>query len=277
MNNKEANKQSRKNNKATSQIGVKGILKTAFITVLVMLGTIGFVIVSMSSVCPNVIAGVFEHCGFDDAYYLVYKREYARDNSNENLYNVIQLSIERKNYVDMEEYIKLMLEGDNFAKFAKSVDDATKEALGEKYSIYADSYESYIRGELTLALYKNDKSLEAKMRAIDSVYGDARELYVYVNCIVSDDELTELQKETEISTLQNWYGVSEKLSNKLEELNDFDLTTNVYDKIAVLEQRINIAEIRLIIASYVSSEEEVKSIQEDIKTWNAEIISLMPQ
>ena len=272
---KKNNKVNDKQEATTNKIKVKHIIKTIFVTILAMLGSIGFLVVSMTSVCPNIISKVFDFCGCDDANYLVHKRVYARERTNENLYNVIQLSINRKEYRDMESYIKIMLDGDNFTKFAKAVDGATMKALGEEYSIYADSYESYIRGELTLALYKNGKTLEAKMRAIDSVYSDTREMYVYVNCIADDESLTDLQKQNEISTLQNRYGVSEKLSNKLDELNDdYNLATDDYTKISVLEQRIKIAEIRMIIANYSSDEEEVKSIQNQIKEWNNEIISL---
>ena len=261
------------NNNGT-KIGAKSIIKTAFVTLLAIIGSLGFVIVGMTSVCPNLVAKVFEYCGLDDAHYLVYKRVYARDKSNENLYNVIQLSINRKEYADMEKYIKLMIDGDNFIKFTKTIDEATKKALGEEYSIYADSYESYIRGELTLALYENGKVLEAKMRAIDSLFVDVQEMYVYANCIAVDEDLTDLQKETEISTLQNRYEVDEKLINKLDELNDDSLATDNYTKIAVLEQRIKISEIRIIIATYTSDEDEVKKIQSEIKLWNDEIISL---
>lgn len=261
--------------KSASKISFKLILKTAFITILSIVGSIAFAVVCMSAVSPKIVAEAFEYCGFDDAYYLVYKRVYAREKTNENLYNVIQLSINRKEYEDMENYIKIMIEGDNFGKFAKKIDEKTQEKLGDEYSIYVDSYESYLRGELTLALYNNNKTLEAKMRAIDSVYDDARELYVYVNCIAKDSTLTELQKESEISTLQNRYGVSEKLLDKIIELNDdYNLAVSDNDKISVLEQRIRIAEIREVIATYTAEESEVEKIKEEIKLWNEEIISL---
>ncbi len=264
--------------KPAKKISARLIIKTAFITILSIVGSIAFIIVGMSAVCPRVVAKGFEYCGFDDAHYLVYKRIYARERTNENLYNIIQLSINRKDYEDMEKYIKLMIEGDNFGKFSKKIDEKTKERLGEEYSIYADSYESYLCGELTLALYNNHKTLEAKMRAIDSVYGDAREMYVYVNCIAQDASLTDLQKESEISTLQNRYGVSEKLLDKIVELNDdYNLAVSDKDKISVLEQRIRIAEIREIIATYTAEEGEVEKIQEEIKAWNEEIIALSTQ
>ena len=262
---------------SVSVISFKSVFKTAFITILAILGAVGFVIVGMTSVCPSVIANVFESCGLDDAHYLVYKRVYAREKSNENLYNVIQLSINRKNYIDMEEYIKTMIDGDNFAKFAKTIDKETKETLGDAYSVYADSYESYLRGELTLALYKNGKVFEAKMRALDSLFVDTQEMYVYANCIADDESLTDLQKQTEFTTLQNRFNIDEKLISKLDELNDENLATNNYAKISVLEQKIKISEIRIVMLTYISDEDSVNKIKQEIKLWNDEIILLSQQ
>ena len=174
----------------------------------------------------------------------------------------------------MEEYIKIMLDWDNFAKFAKAIDKETKKVLGESFSIYADSYESYLRGELTLALYKNGNVLEAKMRAIDSLFVDAQEMYVYANCIADDENLIDNQKQTEFNTLESRYGVDEQLKSRLEELNDESLATDKYAKISVLEQKIKLSEIRIIIANYISNEESVNEIKAQIKAWNEEIISL---
>jgi hypothetical protein len=268
------NKIDRKNNNEYNKLGFKGILRTAFVTILAMIGGIGFVLVSMSAVCPQVVSKAFDFCGFDDANYLVYKRIYAREKTNENLYNVIQLSINRKEYADMEEYIKIMLDGDNFAKFAKAIDKETKKVLGESFSIYADSYESYLRGELTLALYKNGNVLEAKMRALDSLFVDAQEMYVYANCIADDQNLIDAQKQSEFNSLKSRYGVEDQLKSLLEELNDENLATDNYAKISVLEQKIKLSEIRIIIASYDANVENSGAIKEQIKAWNEEIISL---
>ncbi len=264
----------RQNNNQVHKLGFKGIFKTAFVTILAMVGSMGFVLVSTSAVCPNIVSKAFEFCGFDDANYLVYKRIYAREKTNANLYNVIQLSINRKEYADMEEYIKLMLEGDNFAKFAKNIDKETKKVLGESFSIYADSYESYLRGELTLALYKNGNVLEAKMRALDSLFVDAQEMYVYANCIADDQNLIDAQKQSEFNSLKSRYGVEDQLKSLLEELNDENLATDNYAKISVLEQKIKLSEIRMLIADYVADETSVDVIKEQIKSWNEEIISL---
>ena len=275
-------KKNKKNNEnqekdSTSRVSAKMIVKTIFMTIFTIACTIGFSVMAMTSVCPKVTIEVFDYCGFDDANYLVYKRVYARDATNENLYNVIQLAINRKEYEDMEKYIKLMLEGDNFSKFAKHIDGETKKALGEEYSVYVDNYEGYLRSELTLALYNNGNSLEAKMRAIDSAHDDAREMYVYVACVASDKNLTDLQKKTELATLKSKYGIIDELNSLLQELEEvYDLATNTdYDKVSVLEQRIKVAEILEVIETYAGTTQSVQEIQENIKQWNKEIISLL--
>ncbi len=242
----------------TSKPKVKAstIIKTAVFTVVAILCSVAFGVMCLTVIAPQKTADTLKEYGFKDVHYTIYKRVYNRHSTNENLYNVIQHSISRKNYADMEFYIKEMLNGDSFAKFAKKIDEQTKLKLGDKYSIYTDSYEQYIRGNLVLALYNNNKDIEAKMRAIDSVYNNVREMYIYVNCVETDENLTELQKESEMTSLNSRYGVSDELNKRLQELDDeYNMAIDNTTKVIVLQQKVLIVDIMTQIAKYTTPEE----------------------
>ena len=254
------------------------VTKTAFFTIFVIITSMAFLIISLTPTCPSFVLKAFEYIGADNAYYTVYKRIYNRNRTDENLYNVIQLSINRKEYEDMEYYINIMLSSNSFSKFARKVDDATKVALGEKYSIYANSYESYLRGNLVLAMYKRGGTLSAKMLAIDSVEGAVRELYVYVDCIKQDTSLTAKQKETELYTLQSRYKLVDMLKDKLATLDDeYSMATTDGGKLVALNQKLLIGEIILSIGEYSLNEEELNFYNEEVNNYKTEIIKLQQQ
>ena len=256
--NKKENKNNAKSDPQKPKVKVGTVIKTAFFTVFCFLCSFCFLIVCLTPIIPNTILQAFNYVGAKSASYLVYKRVYERHKTNENLYNVIQLAIERKNYEDMEQYIEIMVQGDKFSNFAKKVDEKTKVALGELYSVYANSYESYLRGNWVLALYKNNNKLSAKMLAIDSVEGTVTELYVYVNCIKNDQNLTELQKEAELKTLQTRYNMVEMLKVKLDSLQDeYSMATTPSAKLIAINQRVLILDIIITIGTNTLKEEEL--------------------
>ena len=236
-----------------SKISVKLILKTIGLTLAFALFAFGYFVVTISAVAPKAAANAFATCGFDKTSYLIYKRVYAREKTNQNLYNVIQLSINRKNYKDMEYYINIMLSGDDFIKFSEKVDEATKNAVGEDFNTYINSYENYLTTQYTIALYKNGKFLEAKMIAIDSLDPDssASALYAYTECVMNDENLLASQKTREFRSLKNKYACISELNARLAELDADDTSTlSKSEQIEILEQKIRLNEILYRIGKY---------------------------
>ena len=254
----------------------KLIVLTALKTLGILIFLLGFVIVSTPALCPKKTLKVLDAVGLNEAGYLVQKRLYYRDNSNINLYNLIQRSIEEEKYEDQIEFIELMLNSDDYSKFSEEVDKSTKKTLGLRYSVYADSYDTYLRQHLVIALYRSGRELEAKMMAIDSVYGGFDELYVYLNLIVNDDNLTELQKEIEITSLYKGYGVVSSIDNEilvLEEL--LSMSSSDYDSVIVLEQLVKLSEIEVVLGKYAGKttfEEEARAKKE---TWSNQMSELI--
>lgn len=246
-------------------------LKTLGVICLVF----GFLISSLSVVAPKYMLKIFDTVGFDDAGYLVQKRMYERDCSNENLYNLIQRSIDSKKYKDQAKFIKIMIESDDYTNFCEDVDAATKLALGLRYSIYADSYDVYLRRHLVEALYKTNKQMEAKMMAIDSVYGGLFELYMYVNLVVNDEDLSDMQKTTEITTLYSRYSIVSAIETKMLELDEtLSLSESNYDSIIILEQKIKLAEIQEVLGSHAGNETLENSAKQNKEGWINEIKTL---
>lgn len=257
----------------------ESITKTIFSvigkTLMAVMFILGFLVITISVVAPSVMAPTYEALGLDNATYLIYKRMYERENTQENLYNVIQLSIENEKYDDQVVFIKTMLEDEDFAEFSEKVDLKTKQVLGKRYSIYADSYESYLRKHIIVALYNTGQEMEAKMMAIDSVYGTVDELYVYVYMVVNDDKMIEIQKESELKTLYSRYGIidgasgTDALSLKMQEIDEkLSLAESNYDSVIYLEQKIKLEEIRYNLAKYAKDTAMEATSKNNIENWN---------
>ena len=206
--------------KEENKILYKTIVSTAVKTIGFIFVVISFFILIVSALAPNFAISVFDFVGARKTSYMVYQRIYDREPTNANLYNVLQIAINNDDYQNIEYYAKLMINGDYYDEFCKDIDKATREALDEKYSIYADNYDSYVNTNLVEALYKNGKKSEAKMLAIDSVYANVDEMYVYINCLLEDEKLTSLQLKNEIKSLHTKYGVIEELESRQEELDE---------------------------------------------------------
>lgn len=252
----------------------KLIFQTILKTVWVVLFCVGFLIMSLSVVAPRFVLNAYDIVGFNKAGYLVQKRLYLRDNSNENLYNLIQRAIEMNEYEDQAEYITIMLESEDYDKFRDSVDEATKKTLGERYSIYADNYDAYLRRHLVSALYKTGDELEAKMLAIDSVYGSLDELHEYVNLVVNDENLTEMQKKIELTTFNSRYPIVEKIEEKMTELNALPPTSSIYDEIIILNQKIKMAEIQFELGNYAEDNALKEQASTNLELWRNKVQAL---
>jgi len=273
-------KKSTQNKTTEKKIQNPKLGKVIALTVLKTLGLIilalGFSIVSLSVVAPRFMLKTFDSVGLSGASYLVQKRMYERDSTNENLYNLIQRSIETEHYKDQAKYINVMIKSDDYAAFSEEIDTATKKALGQRYSIYADSYDTYLRRHLVEALYKTNKEMEAKMMAIDSVYGSLDELSMYVSLIVEDEELTEMQKTAEITTLYSRYSIVSAIETKMLELDELlILSESNYDSIIILEQKVKFAEIQEILGKYAGNTSLETSSKENKEVWLTEINCLV--
>lgn len=250
----------------------KIIAKTALKTFVWMVFILGFVVISASVVAPKFALRAFDAAGMDDAAYVVQKRYYNRDSSLENLYELIQRAIEQEKYSDLSTLIYKMIEDDDYTKFCQKVDKATKQVLGERYSIYADSYDNYLRRHLVIALYNSDRELEAKMMAIDSVYGSLNELSVYVDLIVNDQNLTDFQKETEMTTLYSRYSIVSALETKLHELDELlNLSDSTYDSVIVYEQKIKLSNIQIALGEYAGDATLKQTAKDNKELWTSQL------
>ena len=261
------------NNKQT--INVKLIVCTMLKTLLCVFVVIGFAFVSMSVVMPKTMSKFCDAVGLTETSYLINKRVYERSSSNENLYNVIQLAINKDEYEDVEHYIKIMVNGDHFADFASSIDEKTKQIMGEKYSVCLNSYEDYLMMHLTEALYKNGKLVEARMYALDSSLSNFNEMYSFVMCIDSDEELTNKQKKNQLLLIDQ-YNVLAKLDSLITqyEADEKAEDINVYGKMSLIEQQIRLYEIKYIFATYIEGSGATDSILAKIQEISTRFKSL---
>ena len=266
----------KKNTQINNELNLsKIVVKTIFKTIWIVLFFVGFLILSLTIVAPRFVLKTYDSIGLHKAGYLVQKRLYLRDNTNENLYNLIQRAIETEEYKDQSVFISIMLDLDDYNQFAEKVDNATKEILGERYSVYVDSYDSYLRRHLVSSLYKTNNELEAKMLAIDSVYGSLGELHEYVNLVVSDGNLTEFQKKAEMMTLYSRYSIVSAIDTKMLELDELlTLSSSTYDEVIIYEQKIKMAEIQFELGKYADDKTLEQTAENNMKNWNAEIQEL---
>ena len=258
-----------KNSKSVvdSKAITKTIVKTSLLTMGILAGVVAMFLISISVVAPSLAVKVYDSLGANGASYIVYQRVYEREKTDENLYNVLQASISRRDYKNIEKYAVEMLEDSTFQTFSKKVDEATKKRLDKKYSIYADSYESYVRKWLVISLYENGKIDEARMKAIDSVYdSDGGEMYEYVRLLKEDQEILESVRTRELRLLRDRYDVWKKLEEKQVEL-ELGAYTDNEQKLIVLEQKIKIAEVQYYLSEATGNETETEQAKNNIEEW----------
>lgn len=266
----------KKNIQETNDINLSNlILKTILKTVWVVLFSVGFIFMSMNIVAPKLVLDIYDYVGLEKPAYIVQKRLYLRDGTNENLYNLIQRSIEMENYTDQAEYIVVMLDSDDYVKFQESIDTATRESLGARYSIYADSYDAYLRRHLVRALYKIEDKTEAKKLAVESIENGMVEINEYIALVANDKLMTESQKQNEIGPLCSEYEINLALENELLELDEaLVLSSSVYDKIVIINQKIKLAETQYRIAIYTGDDSLKNGVEEKLKDWKSEVEEL---
>ena len=247
----------------------KTIIHTVLVTLSALIGAVAMFLISISVVAPFFAVKVYDTFGAKKISYIVYQRVYEREKTDENLYNVLQASINMKDYENIEKYAQEMLEDSTFQTFSKKIDEATKKKLDKKYSVYADSYESYVRKWLVIALYENGKTDEAKMKAINSVYdSDGGEMYEYVRMLKEDKDILESERVRELRLLRDRYDVWKKLEEKQVEL-ELGAYTDNEKKLVVLEQKIKIAEVQYCLSEATGNEEEAQVSMDNIKAWTS--------
>ena len=182
------------------------------------------------------------------------------------------------NYADQTEYIEKLMGVDDYSKFCEKIDASTMNALGERYSIYTDNYDTYLRRHLVISLYKTERTRAARMLAIDSIYDGMEEFYVYVNLLASDEGLQDYQKEREIKVLCENYSVVGKIETKIEELEEpLNMSDSAYNSIIILKQMVKFSEIQMIVAKFTNNKTLEDTAKENIVEWNNLIDQLILQ
>lgn len=255
------------------ETGVKTAIISSLWTLGIAVAALCFFVAISVVVFPKTAVKCFDYLGAEDASYVVYQRRYERTKTNESLYNVLQVATTRKDYLRVEKYSKAMLEGMNFPEFADEVDKQTKAALGDKYNCYADSYESYVKRNLTIALYNINKKSEAKLMALDSLYSDAGELSVYIYCVNNDTSISDFDRTTEILRFYSRYDVWNRLEEMLAEVEP-ESFSDKYDKKVAMCQRIRIYEIQYYIYSAKGMTDEANAAQSQITALQNQILAL---
>lgn len=274
-NNEVVEKQNTENEETKLEINAKLVVKTVLKTLLCVVSILGFVFVTMSVVSPKTMSKFCNAVGLTETSYLINKRVYERNSTNENLYNVIQLAIEKDEYEDIEHYIKLMINGDHFADFSVKIDEKTKAIMGEEYSVCLNSYEDYLMMHLTESLYKNGKIVEARMYALDSSLSNFNEMYSFVMCIDADDELTNKQKKNQLLLIDQ-YSVLTKLDSLAVqyETDEKAEDINVYVQMSLIEQQLRLCEIKYVFVSYIEGSDATAEILTKIQELSARMNSL---
>ncbi len=250
-------------------------LKTALKTLLALLFVSGFIVVSLAVVAPRKTMQAYDAMGLTKVSYLVQKRLYYRSSTNENLDDLIQRAIDTNNYADQVKFIKILQAKDDYSDYVQKVDKSIKTILGERYSVYADSYDIYLKRHLVIALYKTGEVEEAKMLAIDSVFESLSigvdEMYVYVNLVNDDKNLDEITKQAEFTKLYNRYGLMDMLDKDIQ-LIDAYLVESVkdVDKAVLLDQKVKIAKIQMIIYENVGDADKLATSSENYNKWASE-------
>lgn len=242
------------------------IARSFLITLSCVLFALGFLVSTLLAILPRQASRVLDDMGLSRAAYTAHQRVYLRDDSNENLYNVLQYAIKQKDYEGVEFYSTRMLSRKDFSVFASSIDSATRAAIGDRYYVFFGGYENYVRCSLTKAYYTNGKKADAKLLALGSFDCLAGELGEYISCVNSDPDLTDVQKKSEIASFYNSFNmIYIRLDDILaSEYLDMSAYEDNFSRALVLRHMISISESKYFILLAVGKKDDAAAIQAGI-------------
>lgn len=195
--------------KQEPKVDIGGTVFVTFLkTIAVLVCSIFYFLAVAVCLMPRTTIKVYEFFGAKQAIIACYERIYSQSGDLADLYNLVQKSIEAKNHKKTTKYIKELQSKSGYSDFCFEVNAATIKVAENKYIAYVGDLDSYLVSQNILALYVDGKKEDAKQVAIDDIVNNENVysfgISTYVECLLSDEDMTEEQRKEAFMTFYNF-------------------------------------------------------------------------
>jgi len=255
------------------------IFVTCLKTLVLLVGAIYFVFATTVSLSPKSAIKIYEFLGAEKATLSCYERIYYKTETLADLYNLVQKSIQTKDYERTSKYIEKLQNKNEYVGFCIEVNNATKQVTNKEYIAYVGDLDGYLISQNILALYNVGKTEESESVAIADLQNDNKfslGLATYIDCALADSNKTLTEKNEWLVEIANSTVVEMGNKTILEQLqsrrmmadisnaseNDADKIMHVYTclKIESLKLKIYVASNDESLASETRS--QISTLQE---------------
>ena len=182
-------------NKTEEKGNSKLIIFTCLKTLLCLIVGVFYVFTTIFCLSPKTTLKINQVFGFRGVETACYERIYLQSGKLGDLYNLIEVSIKNKDNNRITKYVDEMKNSVGYAEYCEKLNLAA-ENVELKYYAYVGDYDSYIDGEYTLALFRQNQS-KAEEYAIKILKNGNNilsfPLATYVDCLKEKNDLEKLK------------------------------------------------------------------------------------
>lgn len=247
------------------------ILSTFAKTLIVIIGSIFYLVSVSMSINTSFAIKIYEFFDAKDAVVVCYERVYNKSNSLNDLYNLVQKSIQAGDSKKTNKYIEILQSNSKYLEFCHRVNHSVKQVTEKKYYAYVGDLDSYLISQNIIALYENGKKEKALNLALtdltnNNIYSTG--IATYIDLLMNDTSLEFETREQNLNALLN-----EKISNKtimehIEiriEVVDYSEASDVHDCILRVYTALKLNNLKFNIYSYTNAEAEADSVRLEIE------------
>ena len=266
------------NNNEKPNVDVSGTILVTFLKTLLVIVVSAFYILTICvGLFPESAVKVFEALNANRPALICYERVYNKTQTLADLYNLVQKSISAKDYKRTSKYISELRGKNGYNEFCFNLNAAVLEVTEDKYIAFVGDLDGYLVSQNILALYQSGKKIEAKDMAYTDLYNENIYSFgfsAYIECVLSDDSLTEQEKKIEAIDAYSGQISGEELvyiDDLIDEREDalkFDLNDDSLtkaEKILRIYTGLKIANTKLSIYDIANDESSAQFAREEIE------------
>jgi len=181
------------------------ILTTCIKTLVSLFGILFYIIVVMVVLIPTSAIKVFDFTNFNKASLYCYERIYEKKQTLASLYNLVQKSIENKDYKRTSKYIKEFQNNSDYSNFCIKVNAMVISSSEKEYIAFVGDLDGYLVSQNILALYNKKEQDKAWNEAKNDLFNSniySFGLATYVDCLVNDKALSNQEKKDVLAVLK---------------------------------------------------------------------------
>ena len=223
------------------------VLKTIGYTLAGIVIAVFYLLSVITSICPKAAGNIYNIVGAEKAVTICYEKEYVKNPTNVNLYNLVQQSIVTNDYARVKEFCYTIPKLKKYKEFETEINEMTRKDVPKNKIAFVYDIDSYLNSAYIKALYETGDKQSARqefytsdIKRDDHPYTNS--MVTYINCLYNDNTMTKEEKNGDLSSFfTNLYfdgkSIQEHLESRLLTIEDINEETingkifNVYSQI----------------------------------------------